>query len=468
VSARREVAGSAAPPARTAADVRSPSETWGPLFVGLILAAWAASLVVGFKTAVLWLTLAGFAAAVVGLRRPRIGVLAIGILCTMDSVARVYVLSKGFWKWNTFNYWLLLVVLLSIPVWLVVGQKPVRILEALVICLLAWLLLGSDLRNGLQHVLGLVSFFGLLVYLLRLGHDPATWYWLGVECGALAGVGGLMYYLQPAGERYENPNAWSYFPLTALFTICFALPYARRPMRAAILLVLGAVNVAWAFLCGSRGAMLIAALCVLYMLHVTRGAGTRLLLVGAALAAVVVLNLKFATERDYALHRIQKLVNASESMMARTSGRSEIARGSWYIFQQNPMGVGTGSFSPAWERLTFVPGLSGFGMGESLSAHSAWAKTLAENGIVGILLLTSFVLSFLVEGWKSRRRGIFALCALTTVVLAVAFTNTEFQGKGLWLLCAGTVVALRETSRARGLPAADASAWDPEGTRRAG
>ena len=132
----------------------------------------------------------------------------------------------------------------------------------------------------------------------------------------------------------------------------------------------------------------------------------------------------------------------NEPLANRTSGRSELMLGAWYIFVDHPFGVGTGGFTRAWERMTFVPGMSYFEIGEDMAAHSAWAKVLAENGIVGFLLLAGFIGSFAFVGWKRRAAGLFLIGAFTTLVLAAAFTNTEFQSKGLWLLSAASVVIL--------------------------
>jgi O-antigen ligase len=102
----------------------------------------------------------------------------------------------------------------------------------------------------------------------------------------------------------------------------------------------------------------------------------------------------------------------------------------WQMFIDNPLGVGTGGFgtrfSSAEYKLT----------SKDLQAHSAWIKTLAENGILGISVLAGFVGSFAKAGWRRRGEGHFPLGCLVTIAFVVAFLSTEFQGKGLWFLAA--------------------------------
>jgi hypothetical protein len=86
--------------------------------------------------------------------------------------------------------------------------------------------------------------------------------------------------------------------------------------------------------------------------------------------------------------------------------------------------------------------LSGYKKGQQQSCHSAWMKTLAENGVPGVLLLAGYVFSFAVTGWRRQADGLLLLGALVTFCLSFAFISTEFAGKGLWLLAAGVTVLL--------------------------
>jgi len=147
--------------------------------------------------------------------------------------------------------------------------------------------------------------------------------------------------------------------------------------------------------------------------------------------------------RESALHRVDKLLDSKYSLAQRTSGRSDLVLGAWEIFREHPLGVGTGGFAVAWSELGRHAGVSGFGRWEEKQAHSGWAKTLAENGVLGLVLLMAYVGSFVAIGLRLGTRYALGLGALVTVVLGAAFISTEFQGKGLWLLAAGATSLLQ-------------------------
>jgi hypothetical protein len=426
------------PPRRRALDAPA---TWGKTLIIVVLLIWGYSLVAGFRTAILYLTLVGLAALAGGVFSRVLGLLGVGILCTLDAAARVYILTGGLFRWNTFNFILIFVALLSLRQLAKVREVPVRMAAALLVFLSFCLIFSPDLTNGLQHLTGLVSFFGLVAYCLR-GGGAESWHWVAAVCGTLGACGGFVFNLQKSTLPFINPNAWSYFPLTAMLTVCIALSFKTRKQRP-ILILLAAVNGAWAFLSGSRGAMFVAFVCAMYIVVMTRGLGSKMLLIGGAVSIAIALTFQFAVQSDYARQRMERFLNPAASLASRTSGRSELMLGAWYLFRNHPFGVGTGGFTTAWERMTFVPGFSYFQIGQDMAAHSAWAKVLAENGAIGFALLFGFVSSFAYCGWQKRASRVFPVGALATVVLAVAFTNTEFQSKGLWLLAAAALVILR-------------------------
>jgi heme/copper-type cytochrome/quinol oxidase subunit 3 len=109
--------------------------------------------------------------------------------------------------------------------------------------------------------------------------------------------------------------------------------------------------------------------------------------------------------------------------------------------------VGTGGF-PARYREVSETGFT-FRQGQEVAAHSGWMKTLAENGVMGMLVLSAYVLSFAVVGMRRGDRSQRLIGLLTTSALAVALVSTEFQSKGLWLLAAGTTTLLHYVSPLR-------------------
>jgi O-antigen ligase len=234
------------------------------------------------------------------------------------------------------------------------------------------------------------------------------------------------------------------------------------------LLALTGVNGIWVFLSGSRGSSFVALCCALYVVK-QQGVSLQSLGVAAAvLACGIVVSGQFLSKGTFATDKVLKLFESDRSLTNRTSGRSDLALGGWYIFLDHPLGIGTGGFAPAWARLGARRGLSGFHMDTEFPAHSAWIKVLAENGLPGILLLTAFVGSFAVVGLQARNSKAAAIGILTTFTLALAFISTEFQPKGLWLFAAGSTFLLsraprrsrvRKEHRAdRGLAARDSAA----------
>ena len=431
--------------AKRAAGMRQEAatiDTWGRALVVLILLTWAASFYIGFGHALAILTAIGYAAAAIGIFHASIGVLGIGFLCTLDSVARIFVYSgidgHGPLPWNTFNYWLFAVALLFSPFLLRLRDLHTRTLELFVALLTVELMISPALEIGLQHIVGIGSLFGMMVYFARAVDNRRVWYWLGATCGLLGALGTLVMLLQQRHLPYVNPNTWSYLPLTAIFAICLAFPLSKGLRHAQLgMALLASANLMWVFFSASRGSILLGICCAVYLLFELRGMGRRAVVVGIAFIVALIALARFPALRESALHRVDKLLDSEYSLAQRTSGRSDLVLGAWEIFREHPLGVGTGGFAIAWSELGRHAGVSGFGRWEEKQAHSGWAKTLAENGVLGLVLLIAYVGSFVAIGLRLGTRYALSLGALVTLVLGSAFISTEFQGKGLWLLAAG-------------------------------
>lgn len=408
----------------------------GNVLILVILAIWGLGFAIGYSTSVLLLNVLGLLLAIMGLRYPAIGVLGVGLLCTLDPLTRNLLLSGGLWRWNTLNYWLVIVVLLNLRLFLRLNDPNTRWLQAFWGIMALMLPLSVYFSDGVQDLLNVGATLGILIYFVKASRNSQVYFWQGVVNGMAGALGGLTFYIQLGNLPYINPNSWAAFPMTALFSIALALPGAKdirhgRP----ILLFLAAVNVIWIFLTGSRGSLLTALVVVVYYLIVLRSfSWTTLFLVVGSMAVFWASN--FLWEREtYALSRIQRLFDPTYTLAERTSGRSIIAETGLKIFQERPLGIGTGSFR-AGAILLSIQG------GAARPAHSGWIKTLAENGIQGIFIMVFMVGSFLVVGWQRRDRYCFAIGLLVTTVLAVSFVSKEFQGKDLWYLVAGAIPLL--------------------------
>jgi len=422
---------------------------WGPVATALIVLAWAATPVAGFRVSLLILTIMGFAAIFAGLRYPAIGLLGITILCVLDSPSRVYLLTGGLLRWNTFNYCLLMVMALYLPFLLRLRDPHSLSLMALVALLTIEILVSPDIGEGIQNVLGIVITFGLLIYFVRAGHDRRMWFWMGVCGGTLGALGGLMFFLDRINLPVINENAWAALPLTALFSVMFALPSAAEMRRGQpTLLMLASANLAWIFLSGSRGTLAIGACALIAILVGMRGVRQRTIALSAAALIGLVAAAHFGKLQDRAIHRLTKLFTSEYglagdySLGSRTSGRSDLAIGGWYIFEEHPFGVGTGGFPVAWSELGHHYSLV-YGRGQEKSAHSGWVKTLVENGLPGITLLIVYVFSFAAVGLRQRSWALWRLGMLTSAMLAAALLSNEFQTKALWFLAAGATAFLQ-------------------------
>jgi O-antigen ligase len=434
------------------ARTRSSARSWASTLTIAVLLGWASSFVVGFENAVLGLTALGFAAALAGLRSPVLGLFGVSLLCTIDPVTRVYVMTGGVFRWNSFSYLLVVVSVLFFRRCISWRDPAVRFLALLLVVLSLGLIFSSNPRQGLQNTLEAASFIGLLVYVERAGFSSDVWVWNGVVCGVAGAAGGFVFFLQDETvTMLSNPNAWAHFPLTALAMVALALSRASPSTRIrTLLLPLAMINASWVLLSGSRGASLTAAVWLLFC--ITQGGRAWAISAFAALilAAVILTAGLFEARQERALQRFMKLVDPAYSLAGRTSGRSELARTGFNLFLEHPIsGVGTGSFASAWFRQQDARGLSQYGVGRDVAAHSGWIKTMAENGLPGLLLLAGFVLSFAVVGWRQRERGARWLGLTIAVALSIALLSTEFQSKGLWLVAAAGTLFLRPQGSGR-------------------
>jgi hypothetical protein len=290
--------------------------------------------------------------------------------------------------------------------------------------------------------------FGLLIYFVRAGDDRRMWFWLALNGGLIGALGGAMFYRTWLQLPYINENAWAAFPLTALIAVMLGFPSAAALKRGQpTLMVLAAANLAWIFLSGSRGTLLIGFCCFIALLLGMRGVRQRTIALVAGVIMAATVATSFSDLQARTIHRITRLFTPEHALVgnyslgSRTSGRSDLAIGGWYILQEHPFGVGTGGFPTAWSQLGHHYGLV-YGRGEEKQAHSGWVKTMVENGVPGLTLLIIYIFSFAVVGLRQRSWSLWRLGMLTTVALGAALLGSEFQTKGLWFLAAGATAFL--------------------------
>lgn len=419
----------------------------GPLFVGVILVAWVAGFAGGMRWSVAMLALFGFTAAVAGLRRPRIGLLAIGLLCSIEPLMNDLIFTGGILRWNTFNYWLAFVAMLGTPLLLRRNDVSLRLIQLVALTLAVGLVYSLDRPRGIQDLLALSAIFGLVVYLSRGGVSRSDWYWLGVVCGTAAALTGFHYFRDESLLVQVNPNSFVYLPLTALFALCLALPFAwERRRGATIVAALAGACAVWIFLSGSRGGMVLALVSGLYFVVGMRGLRRRAVFLSVTALLALAGATLFADIQRHAIERVNLLFDRNVAFTDRTSSRSALMLRGWYLFVEDPLGVGTGGFTEAARRARPRPGLPSAASMEGKPAHSGWVKVLVENGAFGFLLVAAFFTSFAATAFRRRVRSVRAIGFFTTVVLCLAFLTTEYASKGIWFLAAAAIVLLRPRS----------------------
>jgi MFS family permease len=429
----------------------SPIASWAKAWIAVILAASAGGLFVGIERAVMLLAAVGFAGALAGLRWRPLGLLSLGVLCTLDPMVRLLLKSEGLVRFNSLNYFLLLALLLNSKTLLQWRNGQLRLLVVLIVALTLGLLFSSGREAGVQHLFNLVSLLGVLVYVRRAGSNPQNWFWLGAVSGLAAVCFGVLFFLQRESIDYVNSNAWAYMPLTGLFAVCLGAAAGRPRRKGAVALTLLAVaNVMWVVLSGSRGGMLVALVCVAFLAVTLKGGAVRAAALAAGAVAVIAMATFFLDDTRYTLEKVDTLFDSTKSSSKRTDGHMDLAIGGWYVFLDHPLGVGTGGFAPTWSELGSRANVPMFKYGREMQAHSAWVKTLAENGVLGFLCLAAYVSSFAFVGWRSGRAAAFRFGVFVTMAMAMAFLASEFAAKGLWLLAAGATVLLDSHREARG------------------
>jgi len=427
------------------------------LFATLVTVICGAGLAVGLNPALAALAMLGFFAGMIGLVWPTAGLLGVGILCTIDSLTRVFLLSGAYTllRWNTFNYWLLIVMALGTFQLLRLNDRHTRWLQLLLALMLVEIVYSPNMTRGVLHVLNGVTSFGLLLYFIRGARQPAIWYWLALVTGLLSCGVGLIFYLRTANVTTIDPNAVCQSLLTAIFSICLAC--AQRPAgrsNVALLGLLAGVASCWVFLSGSRSGTALALGCMLFLMAVIPGLIRRCVMLAALAGVAFVVIMQFPDLYERMTHRIDKLTNSKLTATQRTHGRWDLAKAAWIVFLDEPFGVGTGGYSSKLAELAGDPRLDQRFAGEQKASHTAWLKTLSENGLPGFLLLLGYIASFAHAGWQKRSQGLLVVGLLATAGLGGAFLTTEFQSKGLWFLAAGATTLLHYSSKSYGTPCA--------------
>jgi O-antigen ligase len=419
-------------------------KVWGTYLVLLCGGIPFLALIFGFNIALQMLMLLGLALTLLKFNTP-IGVFGLGILCVLDPFARVYILEGGFLRWNSFNYLLLIIIAFHTPFLLRWNTWQYRAFQALVLIMLVQLMQSVSIVDGIQEILGVVSFIGLLCGFAYVGSPGSGfWNWFSLITATLSTSLGFVFLLLFKSLSYINPNAWSYAQICGLFAIFLGLKFSKSSRDSSILILLAFLNMLIIFLSGSRGSMILGLAALLFIFFEQRASFTRRVfyIIVATISAAVMLTV-FVDFQSVALERIANTFDTSRTLANRTSGRIDLFIGGWNIFLENPLGVGTGNFREAWVDIGTLNGaLSSALTGSAHPAHSGWIVVLSEHGIPGFICLLGFLLPFLRAGWQQRRQDMFVLGLFVFVSLSLAWLTTEYQTKSIWMLAAAACVLL--------------------------
>jgi hypothetical protein len=434
-------------PAMTSA---SPTRAWGLRALAAVLVGLAGCAAIGTPAALSLMTVAAVGALLIGARHPTAAALAMTCVVVLDGHAADFLqpalarVTGGLWRYNTIGFAFVVLAVMGARTALSRPDPHTRLALALAAFMALSLAWSPDRLRGAQLVLDVVPFFGMVCLFARIADDPEAWYWMGIVGGTLAAGAGLAYLMTLSQIPHTNPNVSVFVPIAGLVAVCLAFAGgARSPAQQYALAGLAIINGLWAFLSTSRGGLLTAALCLAFIAFQIRSRRRRgVILAGTVVLGVVVTSF-FAPLQQTAVQRLSLLFDPTAAARTRTSGRSDLALGSWEIFTQHPFGVGTGGFEPTWATLGSVGGQRQFmRSGQQFAAHAGWMRVLAENGFIGFGMLGVFVASFAVAGIRRGGRTARNLGLLAAGGLGVSLVTTEFHLKGLFFLAAGAAAAL--------------------------
>lgn len=277
---------------------------------------------------------------------------------------------------------------------------------AAIVAVTLWTLVSwfwsEEPSNTLQEALRAPIYVAAAVTFVTLAGMGGS---LGLVCGLAAGTTGLAVYAlfdrslaHGRGELLAAPLGYAN-ALGALCAIGLAILgvlawHARRtPLLAASLLGAAALLVVALSLTSSRGSW-VALAAALFVAGAERRRAWAAVAVAAGLAAVGAVT-AFAT--------VPRLLQA----------RGDYWHAAWHVIKGHPLaGTGAGTYDLAW---------AAYGdfarWGEALDAHSLYVETLAELGIVGLVL----VLALLAPAVASLRRESLPLASSVSLAGAVAF-----------------------------------------------
>lgn len=394
-----------------------------------------------------------FLLLIYGLLNPLVGFFAISILFALDPIVRVYLLDGGLLRWNTLNYWLIFYSVVNLQLLLKNLSRQITTGIAFFFILVFQLSYSENLIEGSQHILGFSSFFGIYIYFLsvRKYNISVLLFYAIILAGLSTLLAGLIFFYQNGFAAFDisiyfkqgltldevdliNANAFAAMLTSAVMIAALSINFITNKTNRKLVLFLVWANTGLILFSGSRGALLVALFSIYFIISKEKKIFNLILLIIAAYLALLLSVPLFKKSDNLIAKKIVILFDKNASEANKTSGRSDIAKVGFEIFKDNPMGVGTGNFTSTFAKYsTKVDFEISSRLEQSrISAHSGLIKILAENGVVGILIFSTFILSF----FTNKKSPLHTQGLYTIIIVFVTFLSSEFQNKPLWMVCA--------------------------------
>lgn len=403
----------------------------------------------GFLTVIRGLTVISILFVLLGLLKKEVGLLGIGMIAILDPFTRVFLATGGnlIFRWNTNNYILLFS---AVFLWVIQGVKikdaTSKFLFFLIILCIAQLTYSTNLTSGSYFILNLLSYFGFLAFFIFLSSQRPQLFGKSYLVIAFLGLTiNIMYQLVANELSYIDHSSLAQSGMSVLFTVCLGLSTDNKNSRRTSLWIvfLSSVMFILVFITGSRSGSVLAFIALLYIVmksgKLTISNRVFSIIVGSI--TILALSTQLSGTLDSAQYRFSQLFNNNLSMARRTSNRSDLFIIGWNVFLDHPLGIGTGSIDKAVIRSYSQSAIiDSYGL---TSVHSALSKILAENGLLGGILLLFFTMSFSYYYFKKTDRKVTAeIGLLCSAVIFSSLFVAEFQGKSLFYLAAGTTFIL--------------------------
>jgi hypothetical protein len=298
-------------------------------------------------------------------------------------------------------------------------------LVAATVAIALWTLVSwfwsEEPSNTLQEALRAPIYIAAAVTFVTLAGMGGS---LGLACGFAAGATGLAAYAlvdrsltQSQGELLAAPlgyaNAFGALCAIGLAILAVLTWQARRTVVAGPLVGAAALLVVALSLTSSRGSWAALA-AALFVVAAGRRRARAALMVAVGLAAVAVLT---------AFTTVPRLLQA----------RGDYWHAAWLVITRHPLGgSGAGTYDLAWAAYGDLAR-----WGEALDAHSLYLETLAEMGIVGLVLVLAF-LAPAAAALRSERLPLGSSAALAGGVAFLVHAGLDWD----WEFPAVTVVGI--------------------------